>query len=199
MFPSGSMLEGHRRCYHPAMTSDPPASAERAAKPGSLLPLVYQELRALAARQMARERGDHTLTPTALVHEAWLRLSTGNVPEYSDRQHFLSVAAIAMRRVLVDHARGHDRDKRGGGLARVTLVTDLAESAMNPEDLLALDAALVRLADLDADMARVVELRWFGGLGVVEAAAVMATSPRSVNRLWTAARAWLSREMGART
>jgi RNA polymerase sigma factor (TIGR02999 family) len=160
-----------------------------------LLPIVYRELRGIAAAQMARERGAHTLTPTALVHEAWLRLASGPQPDYTDRRHFIAIAAIAMRRVLVDHARGVLRDKRGGGLQPVTLVTGLAQDGSDPAGLIALDAALDRLAAHDATMARVVELRWFGGLSVEEAAEVLETSPRSVNRGWTAARAWLAREL----
>ncbi len=160
-----------------------------------LLPILYRELRGIAAAQMSRERSGHTLTPTALVHEAWLRLVSGPQPEYRDRRHFLSIAAIAMRRVLVDHARGLLRDKRGGGIHPVTLVTGLAQDGTDPAELIALDAALDRLAAHDAIMARVVELRWFGGLTVEEAAEVLDSSPRSVNRAWTAARAWLAREL----
>jgi RNA polymerase sigma factor (TIGR02999 family) len=161
-----------------------------------LLPIVYRELRGIAAAQMARERGAHTLTPTALVHEAWLRLVSGSQPDYTDRRHFIAVAAIAMRRVLVDHARGVLRDKRGGGLQSITLVTGLAQDGTDPAELIALDAALDRLGAHDPTMARVVELRWFAGLTVEQAAAVLDTSPRSVNRAWTAARAWLARELG---
>jgi RNA polymerase sigma factor (TIGR02999 family) len=169
--------------------------AGRASAAGELLPIVYAELRAIAGAQMARERGNHTLTPTALVHEAWMRLVGGPQPDYRDRRHFVSIAAIAMRRVLVDHARGVLRDKRGGGLHPVTLVTGLAQDGTDPAELIALDTALDRLAAHDATMARVVELRWFGGLSVEEAAEVLDTSPRSVNRAWTAARAWLAREI----
>jgi RNA polymerase sigma factor (TIGR02999 family) len=161
----------------------------------ALFPLVYRELHAIAAQRMARERGDHTLTPTALVHEAWLRLVAGPQPEYRNRRHFIAVAAIAMRRVLVDHARGALRDKRGGGIAHVTLATDLAQDGTDPAELLALDSALEQLAAQDAEMARVVELRWFAGLGIEETAEVLDTSPRSVNRLWTSARAWLARQL----
>lgn len=169
----------------------------RAGAADALVPILYRELRAIAGSQMARERGNHTLTPTALVHEAWLRLVSGPQPAYRDRRHFLSIAAIAMRRVLVDHARGLLRDKRGGDLARVTLDTGLAQDGEDPAQLLAVDVALQRLAELDPTMARVVELRWFGGLTVEEAAEVLDTSPRSVNRAWTAARAWLARELAS--
>lgn len=160
-----------------------------------LLPLLYQELRALARGRLARERGDHTLTPTALVHEAYLRLVGGSLPALRDRNHFLAIAAIAMRRVLVDHARGLARDKRGGGLARVSLGEGMG--AAEPPQLLELDLALTRLARLDPDMARVVELRWFGGLEVEEVASVLELSPRTIARRWTQARAWLSRELAA--
>jgi RNA polymerase sigma factor (TIGR02999 family) len=161
----------------------------------ALVPILYRELRAIAAAQMARERGGHTLTPTALVHEAWLRLVSGPQPAYRDRRHFLSIAAIAMRRVLVDHARGLLRDKRGGGIAAVTLPAELPAEDGDPARLLAIDAALQRLAQIDPAMARVVELRWFGGLTVEEAADVLGIAPRSVDRAWAAARAWLQREV----
>ena len=171
------------------------ASRGEAGAVDHLLPLLYQELRALARSRLARERGDHTLTPTALVHEAYLRLVGGQLPALRDRNHFLAIAAIAMRRVLVDHARGLARDKRGGDLTRVSL-GEGAGAALDPPQLLELDLALTRLAAQDADMARVVELRWFGGLEVEEVAAVLALSPRTVARRWTQARAWLSRELG---
>jgi RNA polymerase sigma factor (TIGR02999 family) len=147
---------------------------------------------------MAGERAGHTLTPTALVHEAWLRLVGSATPVFADRRHFLAIAAIAMRRVLIDHARGASRDKRGQGWVAVTLdrsLGELADTGADPAELLALDAALERLDAIDASMARVVELRYFGGLTVEEAADVLETSPRSVNRAWTAARAWLGREL----
>ncbi len=163
-----------------------------------LLPIVYRELRQLAAARMARERAGHTLTPTALVHESWLRLVGGALPAFHDRRHFLGIAATAMRRVLIDHARGVQRDKRGGALLQVTLDDALGAPGKDPAELLLLDDALTRLADNDAQMARVVELRWFGGLSIEETAEVLETSPRTVNRAWTAARAWLGRELAAR-
>jgi RNA polymerase sigma factor (TIGR02999 family) len=157
---------------------------------------LYAELRRIAAAQMARERAGHTLTPTALVHEAWMRLG-GTAPRTANnRQHFLAIATIAMRRILVDHARAALRDKRGAGVTPVTLVTELPQAGTDPAELLALDDALTRLAERDAAMARVVELRWFGGLDIDETAAVLALSPRTVNRHWTGARAWLARELG---
>lgn len=171
------------------------ASRGEAGAVDQLLPLLYQELRALARNRLARERGDHTLTPTALVHEAYLRLVGGSLPALRDRNHFLAIAAIAMRRVLVDHARGLARDKRGGGLARVSLADGVGTAAVEPAQLLELDLALTRLASMDPDMARVVELRWFGGLEVEEVASVLDLSPRTIARRWTQARAWLSREL----
>lgn len=171
--------------------------AGRAGAAEALVPIVYRELRAIAAAQMARERAGHTLTPTALVHEAWLRLVSGPQPAYRDRRHFLSIAAIAMRRVLVDHARGALRDKRGGGLLPVTLAEGLVDGSggADPALLVEVDDLLERLAERDPAMARVVELRWFGGLSVEEAAEVLECSPRSVDRAWAGARAWLLREL----
>lgn len=160
-----------------------------------LFPLVYGELRELARSRLARERSNHTLTPTALVNEAWLRLVGSEMPSFASSRHFLGVAAIAMRRILIDHARTAMRDKRGGGQIAMTLPTDVGDGALDPVALIELDATLSRLDQLDPSMARVVELRYFGGLTVEEAAAVLETSPRSVNRLWTAARAWLAREL----
>jgi RNA polymerase sigma factor (TIGR02999 family) len=171
------------------------AGGDRAAT-DALLPLVYGELREIARARMAGERSNHTLTPTALVHEAWMRLVGGDVPAFSGKRHFLAIAAIAMRRVLIDHARGLQRDKRGGGLINVTLPEDVPGEHLDPAQLLELDAALDRLAALDADMARVVELRYFGGLTVEETASALDMAPRTVNRHWTAARAWLARELG---
>lgn len=175
-----------------AMNAGERAAADR------LLPLLYRELRAIAGSRMSGERAGHTLTPTALVHEAWIRLVGSELPAFRDRRHFLAVAAIAMRRVLVDHARAAQRNKRGGGQIAVTLSDELAQTGNDPADILALDAALARLSDIDAEMARVIELRWFAGLSIEEVADVLDTSPRSVNRAWTAARAWLGRELGAK-
>jgi RNA polymerase sigma factor (TIGR02999 family) len=175
-----------------ALNAGDGAAAER------LLPLLYRELRAIAGSRMAGEHAGHTLTPTALVHEAWIRLVGGGLPTFRDRRHFLAIAAIAMRRVLVDHARAAQRDKRGGGVLPVTLADDLAHTGTDPAELLALDDALTRLAVIDEQMARVVELRWFAGLSIEQTAEVLDTSPRTINRAWTAARAWLGRELGAK-
>lgn len=161
-----------------------------------LLPIVYRELRAIAAARMANERAGHTLTPTALVHESYLRLIGSSLPQFHDRRHFLAIAATAMRRVLIDHARGAQRDKRGGAESPVSLSAAVDQVGSDPVELLALDDALTQLEKNDAQMARVVELRYFGGLDVEETAQVLEISPRSVNRAWTAARAWLGRELG---
>ena len=156
--------------------------------------LVYTELRGMAQAQLARERGGISLVPTALVHEAYLRL-VGDVSEFQHRAHFFGAAGIAMRRILVEHARARLRDKRGGGVAAVTLSPDLLAAAPDADRLLEIDDALRRLERHDAQMVRVVELRWFAGLAIEEVAEALALSPRSVNRLWTAARAWLLREL----
>ncbi|HQW63189.1 MAG TPA: sigma-70 family RNA polymerase sigma factor [Pseudomonadota bacterium] len=168
---------------------------ERAAA-DALFPLVYAQLREIARGRLAGERSNHTLTPTALVHEAYLRLVGSATPRYAGTRHFLAIAAIAMRRILIDHARGVLRDKRGGGQFAVTLPDDLPGETLDPAGLIELDAALERLAAHDAEMARVVELRYFGGLTVEETAEALDLAPRTVNRHWTAARAWLRRELG---
>ena len=158
-----------------------------------LVPLVYAELRRIAAALMARERDAATLQPTALVHEAYLRL-LGNT-EWQSRAHFLGAAAQAMRRILIEHARKRHRLKRGGELERVTLTDGQLQYDANPEQLLALERALVKLETRDREMARVVELRYFGGLTVEETAEVLGSSPRTVHRQWAGARAWLHREL----
>jgi RNA polymerase sigma factor (TIGR02999 family) len=159
-----------------------------------LVPLLYGELRRIAAGLMARERRAATLQPTALVHEAYLRLLGGD-GEWQSRAHFLGAAAQAMRRILIEHARRRSRLKRGGSRARVTLTDGVLRYEARPEEVLALDGALRELQARDAAMARVVELRYFGGLTVEEAAEVLDVSARSVHRLWAAARAWLHREL----
>ena len=163
----------------------------------SLFAIVYDELRRLAASALRRERPDHTLQPTALVHEAYLRLADEPDARWENRAHFLAVAAQAMRRILVDHARGRNAQKRGSGevLRPLDGIDVEAFSAGPAIDLLALDEALARLALLDARQARVVELRFFGGLTVEETAAVTGLSDRTVKREWQMARAWLRREM----
>jgi len=159
-----------------------------------LLPLVYAELRGAAERAMGRERAEHTLQPTALVHEAWLKLVDPSVA-WRDRRHFVSVAARAMRQVLVDHARARATAKRGSARERVPL-TDVLERAEGPElDLVALDEALGRLGERDPELARLVELRYFGGLTVQEAAEVLGVSHRRIERGWSVARGFLHGEL----
>ncbi len=162
-----------------------------------LMPVVYQQLKDLAAARIANERQGHTLSATALVHETYLRMVGSELPDLQDRQHFIAVAAIAMRRVLVDHARAISRGKRGGDYSRTSLSAAGAELGSDPAELLELDAALTRLASLDAQMAQVVELRWFGGMSVEDCAALMDQSARTVARRWVQARAWLLKELGS--
>jgi RNA polymerase sigma-70 factor, ECF subfamily len=160
-----------------------------------LMPLVYGELRRLAGHYMSRERSDHTLQPTALVHEAYLRLVDQN-SEWQNRAHFFGVAAQLMRQILVDHARTHRAAKRGGGQQKVPLDEALVFSEEKSAELLALNEALERLAKFDARQARVVELRFFAGLSVEETAEVLGVSGKTVQREWNVARAWLMRELG---
>jgi RNA polymerase sigma-70 factor (ECF subfamily) len=161
-----------------------------------LIPLVYTELRRLASGYLNRERGDHTLQPTALVHEAFLRLASENQPNWQDRAHFFGVAARLMRQILVDHARRHQSLKRGGDCQRSIMTEELP--VYTPEksaELLALDEALRRLADQDERQGRVVEMKFFAGLNIEQIAVVLNVSPRTVKREWTMARAWLHQEM----
>ncbi len=164
-----------------------------------LFPIVYEELRTLAEAQLRRERSGHTLQPTAMVHEAYLKLVGQKDAHYESRSHLLAIAATAMRRVLVHHAEKRGSQKRGGGRGRLSIDTgpEIAEpGAGDPVDLLALDEALVRLAALDERKAKVVELRFFAGLSVPEAAAALGASPATVKRDWDFARVWLLRELG---
>jgi RNA polymerase sigma factor (TIGR02999 family) len=164
----------------------------------TLMPLVYDELRHLASRYLARERPDHTLQTTALVHEAYMKLAGQRRADWQSRSHFFGIAAQCMRRILVDHARADDRVKRGRDVAVVPLDDLAAERARAPEkafDTLALDRALSTLEALDPDQGRIVELRYFGGLTIEETAEVMGTSPATVKREWAIARAWLFREL----
>jgi RNA polymerase sigma-70 factor, ECF subfamily len=163
----------------------------------SLFAIVYDDLRRVAASALRRERTDHTLQPTALVHEVYLRLADTPDGQWRNRAHFLAIAARAMRRVLVDHARGHNAQKRGSGETPVPLEdVDVAAPMVDLDvDLVALDEALGRLGRLDPRQARVVELRFFGGLTVEETAEVIDTSTRTVKREWQVARIWLKREM----
>jgi RNA polymerase sigma factor (TIGR02999 family) len=173
-----------------AKAGDPAALSE-------LMPLVYQELRRIAARQMRRERQGHTLQATALVHEAFLRLLREKDHSWQNRAHFYAIAASSMRQILVERARARDAQKRGGGRARITLDERLLASEERPVDLVALDEALTRLAGLDPHHARIVELRFFGGLSVEETAEAMGISPATVKRHWSVAKAWLRREIEA--
>jgi RNA polymerase sigma-70 factor (ECF subfamily) len=160
-----------------------------------LMTLVYADLRRKAAAFLRRERGGHTLQPTALVHEAYLRLVAQDRVAWQNRAHFLAIAASMMRRVLVDHGRRQKAKKRGGPAARVTLDDGLAPSMPRDLDLLALDEALDALAALDEQKARIVELRAFGGLEVEETAAVLGISPATVKRHWAFALAWLQQRL----
>jgi len=161
-----------------------------------LIPLVYEELRRLAASYMRRERPDHTLQATALVHEAYFRL-VDQKEGYQNRGHFFGVAAQLMRRILVDHARTHQAAKRGAGGRKVSL--DDAEAAgyssQQDVDLVALDDALSRLGAVDAQQSRIVELRYFGGLTIEETAEVLGVSPATVKRDWNMAKAWLHHQL----
>jgi RNA polymerase sigma factor (TIGR02999 family) len=160
----------------------------------ALLPLVYDELRRIAHAQMRRERPGQTLDATALVHEAWMRLG-GGAAAAGDRSHFLGIAARLMRQILVERARARHAAKRGGHRDRVTLDERLLPSSERPVDVLALDQALERLASLDPLNARLVELRFFGGLTVEEAAETLEISPATLKRRWALARAFLLREL----
>lgn len=161
-----------------------------------LIPIIYEELRGRAAGYLRRERPGHTLQPTALVNEAYLRLADAQDVPWQNRAHFFAIAATVMRRILVEHARKKVASKRGGPDVRLTLdenlaVTDSAEGV----DVIALDEALDRLAAIDAQQARVVELRFFSGLSVEETAEALGVSPRTVKRDWSVAKAWLHREL----
>ena len=166
---------------------------------GQLLPLVYEELRKLAAARLAQEAPGNTLTATALVHEAYLRLvGPQGAARWDSRGHFFAAAAEAMRRILVDHARRKAAARHGGGLARLELEPDLAAAREPREDLLALDEALDRLAVADPLKAEVVKLRYFAGLTLPETAAALGLSERTAGRHWAYARAWLRRAVEGR-
>jgi len=162
---------------------------------GELLPLVYDELRSLAGHHLQGERSDHTLQATALVHEAYLRLLNGNGQKWNDRAHFYRLASAVMRHILVDYARERNRTKRGGDRKKLPLDEAIDVFEERATDLVALDDALARLAQMDARMARVVELRFFGGLTVAEAGEALEISQRSVESDWSMAKLWLLREL----
>jgi RNA polymerase sigma-70 factor, ECF subfamily len=166
------------------------AKGDKAAA-SKLVPLVYGELRRLAGGYMRRERSDHTLQPTALVHEVYLKLVEQRSVNWQGRAHFLGIAAQLMRRILVDHARGHVREKRGGGARRVPLEEALAFTPEQSSELVRLDRSLERLATLDPRQSKIVELRFFGGLTVEQTAEVLGISPKTVKRDWSMAKAWL--------
>jgi RNA polymerase sigma factor (TIGR02999 family) len=170
------------------------ARAGNVAETARLTELLYSELRELAARYLRAEGPGHTLQPTALVHEVYLRLISQRL-EWNDRAHFFGIAAQTMRRVLLDHARRKHAAKRGGGIALT--VTGPGESATDALDMVALDDALTRLGGKDARAARVVELHFFGGLEMAETAKVLGVSPATAKRDWSFARAWLRRELSA--
>ena len=158
-----------------------------------LLPLVHAELRRIARRQMSHERPGHTLQATALVNEAYLKLAGQQEFEWQNRAHFFAVAAQVMRHILIDHARAHARDKRGGGAIQVSLNEAAALGGEQAEHFLALDEALRTLEQIDPQKGKIVELRYFGGLNIEETADVLNVSPRTVRREWQRARAWLYR------
>jgi RNA polymerase sigma-70 factor, ECF subfamily len=171
-----------------AMANGDAAAAE------DVLPLVYGELHRLAKSYMRRERPDHTLQATALIHEAYMRLAREDT-DWNNREHFIGVAANVMRRVLVDYARAHKAEQRGGGLKRVEMNEELAISPERLDEVEALDVALKKLELENPRQGRVVELRYFGGLSVEQVASLLDVSPRSVKRDWSLARIWLFREL----
>lgn len=192
---------------HPHPQSGPPGEVTRllslAAQRSSpdqerLLALIYGELRRLAERAMSREPAGHTLQPTALVHEAWMRLVGGDAPDWNDRHHFFRTAARAMRRILIDRARRVEQPKHGGGRLRVTLGgADADGRLLGPDlDALSLYEAMEELEGVDARMAEIVSLRFFTGLSVEETGHALGVSPRTVKREWSVARAWLSDRLG---
>lgn len=158
-----------------------------------LVPLVHEELRRIAGRQMSHERPGHTLQATALVNEAYVKLAGHDGFEWHNRAHFYAVCAQVMRHILIDHARGHARDKRGGGAVQVSLDEAIAVIENRADELVALDEALRFLETVDPQKGKLVELRYFGGLSIEETAEVLDISPRTVRREWRRAKAWLYR------
>lgn len=172
------------------MADGDPAAMER------LLPLVYEELRDLARREMVREREGHTLGATAVVHEAYLRLAELDRISWQGRAHFFGAAAMAMRRVLISYARSRNAQKRGSGVVPVPIDDVVLAAKERPGELLALDEALTRLEELNPRQARVVECRFFAGMSIDETAEALGISNATVRRDWALARAWLNRELG---
>ena len=162
----------------------------------ALMPLVYDELRRLASRQLRRERADHTLNTTALVHEAYLKLVGQKSVSWQNRAHFLAIAAQAMRRILINYAQSRLAEKRGGGQQVVELNEELVVAEGRAEEIVALDAALTKLQELDERQSKIVEFRFFGGLTHEEIGEVLGISVPTVQRSWRMARAWLARELG---
>jgi RNA polymerase sigma-70 factor (ECF subfamily) len=156
---------------------------------------LYSELRRIAGHYLQQERRNHTLQATALVHEVYLRLVEQRGVQWENRNQFLGIAAQLMRRILLDYSRNHQAAKRGGNVDKVSLQDAVMISKARPADIVALDEALLRLAEIDAQKARLVELRFFGGLSIEEAAQVLEISPATVKRNWTVAKAWLAREL----
>lgn len=161
----------------------------------TLFPIVYEELHRIASSMMRGERGNHTLQPTALVNEAYLRLIGNTTSEYENKQHFIAISARVMRQVLVDHARAKKAEKRGGDFIKVTLSTRNSAEDYDLTEILAIDSALDKLSQLSERQARVVELRYFSGLEIEEVAQVLGISAGTVKRDWTVAKAWLFREL----
>jgi RNA polymerase sigma factor (TIGR02999 family) len=186
----------------PAPPTIPPSELFRLWRSGDedalrrLLPFVYEELRQVARRHLRKERPDHTLQTTALIHEAYLRLVDQGTSEVRDHCHFVALTSHLMRQILVDHARARLAKKRDGGY-RVTLAEDMSAVEPQEADVLAIDGALSRLAELDAQQARVVELRYFGGLSIRETSEALGVSEATVKREWAIARAWLHREISS--
>jgi RNA polymerase sigma factor (TIGR02999 family) len=164
----------------------------------ALMPMVYGELHRLARRYLRRERSDHTLQSTALVHEAYLRLVDQKGVQWQNRAHFFAVAAQMIRRILVDHARTHNAEKRGGGACKLALDEAIAVPQRRDLNLVALDEAIDGLAAIDPQQGRIVELRFFGGLSIEETAEVLSISPATVKRDWAVAKAWLYRDLSGR-
>jgi len=160
-----------------------------------LMPLVYTELRRIAVRYLQGERSDHTLQSTALVHEAYVRMTEQNLPEWQNRAHFFAVAAQIMRQILVDYARSHRASKRGGDVYKLALEEAEEQPRVIDVDIVALDDALKSLAEMDEQQSRVVELKFFGGLSIEDTAEVLGISSSTVKRDWITARAWLYREL----
>jgi RNA polymerase sigma factor (TIGR02999 family) len=161
----------------------------------ALIPLVYDELRRVAKKNLAGQRSDHTLQATALVHEAYLRLVNRKAANWQGRTHFFALAAQMMRQILVDHARMHNAEKRGGGMLTLVLEDDVGGKPEINLDLIGLDRAMKQLASLDARQSQIVELRFFGGLSIEEAARVVDISPATAKREWATARVWLHHAM----